>query len=143
MFVNHTTIRRKSTRRQFQASAYGYTPEFAFTHAQLQTKDNQSKRCPGGSSAPDEPQKPGVFAQVLYSIKAEGTFHSLPPCSPIAAFPLFLPFSFKLHGLLLLQDPTQLKFWPFSLHPCTSRPVGRSSPGLSVFLSHPPSFRAS
>lgn len=43
MFVNHTTIRRKSTRRQFQASAYGSTPEFAFTHTQLQTEVNQVK----------------------------------------------------------------------------------------------------
>lgn len=43
MFVNHTTVRRKSTRRQFQASAYSYTPEFAFIHAQLQTEENQVK----------------------------------------------------------------------------------------------------
>lgn len=105
-------------------------------------KSSQSKRCPGGSSAPDAPQTPGVFAQVLYNIMAEGMFYSLPPCSPITAFPLFLPFSFKLHGLFLLQDPAQLKFWSFSF-PCASQPTGRSSPGLSVFLSYLPSFLAS
>lgn len=106
-------------------------------------KSSQSKRCPGGSSAPDAPQTPGVFAQVLYNIMAEGMFHSLPPCSPITAFPLFLLFFFKLHGLFLLQDPAQLKFWLFSRHPCTSQPSGHSSPGLSVFLSYLPSFLAS
>lgn len=58
-------------------------------------KSSQSKRCPGGSSAPDAPQTPGVFAQVLYNIMAEGMFHSLPPCSPITAFPLFLLFFFS------------------------------------------------
>lgn len=58
-------------------------------------KSSQSKRCPGGSSAPDAPQTPGVFAQVLYNIMAEGMFHSLPPCSPITAFPLFLLFFFQ------------------------------------------------
>lgn len=61
--------------------------------------------------------------------------HSFPPFSPV--------FFFKLHGLFLLQDPAQLKFWLFSRHPCTSQPAGRSSPGLSVFLSYLPSFLAS
>lgn len=149
MFVNHTTIRRKSTRRQFQASAYGSTPEFAFTHTQLQTEVNQVK-----ASGVQEGALPQMNPRHQQSLPRCSTTSwqrecfipysllFLIPCSPITAFPLFLLFFFKLHGLFLLQDPAQLKFWPFSRHPYTSQPVGHSSPGLSVFLSYLPSFLA-
>lgn len=138
--VHTKTISSLSLRFYPRICIYSYT-------AADRSKSSQSKRCPGGSSAPDEPQTPAVFAQVLYNIMAEGMFHSLLLIIPYSllphhSFPPFSPVFFKLHGLFLLQDPAQLKFWPFSRHPYTSQPVGHSSPGLSVFLSYLPSFLA-
>lgn len=133
--VHTKTISSLSLRFYPRICIYSYT-------AADRSKSSQSKRCPGGSSAPDEPQTPAVFAQVLYNIMAEGMFHSLPPCSPITAFPLFLLFFSSCTVYFFCKIQLSSSFGRFHVIPTTSQPLGRSSPGLSVFLSYLPSFLA-
>lgn len=149
MFVNHTTIRRKSTRRQFQASAYGSTPEFAFTHTQLQTEVNQVK-----ASGVQEGALPQMNPRHQQSLPRCSTTSwqrecfipysllFLIPCSPITAFPLFLLFFSSCTVYFFCKIQLSSSFGRFHVIPTTSQPVGRSSPGLSVFLSYLPSFLA-
>lgn len=144
MFVNHTTIRRKSTRRQFQASAYGSTPEFAFTHTQLQTEVNQVK-----ASGVQEGALPQMNPRHQQSLPRCSTtswqrecFIPYLPAPPSQLSPFFSCFFSSCTVYFFCKIQLSSSFGRFHVIPTTSQPIGRSSPGLSVFLSYLPSFLA-